>query len=120
MPRVSRAAQRKVSKQHVDAGDGVIHPVHSFRTLLGDLATLTRNTVCFAGQKTLTIQTTETPSAAPGVQPAGGPISRPRRQLAIGVWSCINGLRSSPLGASRSRAREPCHYKPVGTRAAQR
>ena len=61
MPRVSRAAQRKVSKQHVDAGDGVIDPVHSFRTLLGDLATLTRNTVCFAGQKTLTIQTTQTP-----------------------------------------------------------
>jgi hypothetical protein len=36
-------------------------PVHSFRTLLGDLATLARNTVCFGGQKMLTVQTTPTP-----------------------------------------------------------
>lgn len=59
--KVSKAAYRKASTQRVDIGDGEIHPVHSFRTLLADLATLTRNTVCFAGQKTLTIQTTPTP-----------------------------------------------------------
>ena len=35
--------------------------MHSFRTLLADLATLTRNTVCFGGQKMRTIQTTPTP-----------------------------------------------------------
>jgi hypothetical protein len=35
--------------------------VHSFSTLLIDLATLTRNTVCFAGQKMLTVHTTATP-----------------------------------------------------------
>jgi hypothetical protein len=35
--------------------------VHSFRTLLSDLATLTRNTVCFGGQKMLTVQITPTP-----------------------------------------------------------
>ena len=35
--------------------------MHSFRTRLTDLATLTRNTVCFAGQKVLTVQTTATP-----------------------------------------------------------
>ena len=59
--KVSKAAYQKASTQQVDVGDGEIHPVHSFRTLLGDLATLTRNTVCFGGQKMLTVQTTPTP-----------------------------------------------------------
>jgi hypothetical protein len=59
--KVSKAAQRKASTQRVDAGDGESHPVHSFRTLLSDLATLTRNTVCFGGQKMLTVQATATP-----------------------------------------------------------
>jgi hypothetical protein len=59
--KVSKAAYRKASTQHVDVGDGEIHPVHSFRTLLGDLATLTRNAVCFGGHKMLTVQTTPTP-----------------------------------------------------------
>ena len=59
--KVSKAAQRKASTQRVDAGGGEIHPVHSFRSLLDDLATLTRNAVCFAGQKTLTVQSTPTP-----------------------------------------------------------
>ena len=58
---VSKAAQRKASTQQVDGGNGKIHPVHSFRTLLGDLATLTRNTVCFATQMTLTVQSSATP-----------------------------------------------------------
>jgi hypothetical protein len=57
----SKAAQRKAFTQRVEADDGEIQPVHSFRTLLGDLATLTRNTVCFGGQKTLPVQTTPTP-----------------------------------------------------------
>jgi hypothetical protein len=59
--RVSKAAYRKASTQRSEAEGGEIHPVHSFRTLLGDLATLSRNTVCFGGQKTLTVQTTPTP-----------------------------------------------------------
>jgi hypothetical protein len=58
--KVSKAAQRKASTQVVAVGDGETQPVHSFRTLLGDLATLTRNTVRFAGQKMLTVQTTPT------------------------------------------------------------
>ena len=58
--RVSKAAQRKASTQVVALGDSETQPVHSFRTLLGDLATLTRNMVCFGGQKTLTVQTTPT------------------------------------------------------------
>jgi hypothetical protein len=58
--KASRAAYRKASTQRIEADDGEIQPVHSFRTLLGDLATLTRNTVCFAGQKMLTVQATPT------------------------------------------------------------
>ena len=59
--KVSKAARQKASTQRVDVGDGQTQPVHSFRTLLGDLATLTRNTVCFGGQKMLTVQSTATP-----------------------------------------------------------
>lgn len=59
--KVSKAAQRKASTQRVNVGDGETQPVHSFRTLLADLATLTRNTVCFGGQKMLTVQATATP-----------------------------------------------------------
>jgi hypothetical protein len=40
---VSPAARRKAARKRTDDG----HPVHSFRTLLADLATLTRNTVRF-------------------------------------------------------------------------
>jgi hypothetical protein len=59
--KVSKAAYRKASTQRVDGSDGESHPVHSFRTLLVDLATLTRNTVCFGGQKMLTVQSTASP-----------------------------------------------------------
>jgi len=41
--RVSPAARRKAAAKRTDDG----HPVHSFRTLLADLATVTRNTVRF-------------------------------------------------------------------------
>jgi hypothetical protein len=59
--KVSKAAYHKASTQRVDAGDGESHPVHSFRTLLVNLATLTRNTVCFGGKKMLTVQSTASP-----------------------------------------------------------
>jgi hypothetical protein len=59
--RVSKAAYQKASTQRIDVGDGTVQPVHSFRTLLDDLATLTRNTVCFGGQNMLTVQATPTP-----------------------------------------------------------
>src|ERR1700740_1266369 len=59
--KVSKAAYRKASTQRTEVGDGPVQPVHSFRTLLDDLATLARNTVCFGGQKMLTVQTTPTP-----------------------------------------------------------
>src|SRR5258708_15046926 len=39
----SPAAQRKAARKRTDPADGEPLPVHSFHTLLGDLATLTRN-----------------------------------------------------------------------------
>jgi Transposase DDE domain len=59
--KVSKTAYRKASTQRIALGDGQVQPVHSFRTLLDDLATLTRNSVCFGKQKTLTIHATPTP-----------------------------------------------------------
>jgi hypothetical protein len=59
--KVSKAAYRKASTQRVEVSDGEVQPVHSFRTLLDDLATLTRNTVGFAGQKVLIVHATPTP-----------------------------------------------------------
>jgi hypothetical protein len=58
--KVSKAAYRKASTQLVQAADGKAGTVHSLRTLLADLATLTRNTVCFGGQATLTVLATPT------------------------------------------------------------
>lgn len=54
--RRSRAAARKVQRQHTD--DGI--PVHSLRTLLKDLATLSKNTVRF-GDATFERLTVPTP-----------------------------------------------------------
>jgi Transposase DDE domain len=59
--KVSKAAYRKASTQCIEVGDGEVQPVHSFRTLMDDLATLTRNTVCFGGDKVLTVLATPTP-----------------------------------------------------------
>jgi hypothetical protein len=49
--KVSSAARRKAQNKRTDEG----LPVHSFRSLLADLATLTRNTVSFGGNTTMTI-----------------------------------------------------------------
>src|SRR5205807_1254246 len=54
---VSRAAQRKAASKRTDDG----HPVHSFRTLLTDLATVTRNTVRFGNDLSATVLATPTP-----------------------------------------------------------
>lgn len=52
----SPAAQRKAASKRTDDG----HPVHSFRTLLSDLATVTRNTVRFDNDLCATVLTTPT------------------------------------------------------------
>jgi hypothetical protein len=53
---VSPAAKRKAASKRTDEG----HPVHSFRTLLTDLATLTRNTVRFGTDLQTTVLATPT------------------------------------------------------------
>jgi hypothetical protein len=55
--RVSPAARRKAASKRTEDG----HPVHSFRTLLTDLATLTRNTVRFGEDLCATVLATPTP-----------------------------------------------------------
>jgi hypothetical protein len=55
----SPAAQRKAARKRTDPVDGEPIPVHSFHTLLGDLATLTRNVVRL-GRDRLTANTTPT------------------------------------------------------------
>ena len=59
--KVSAAAYKKASTQRTDDGRGSSQPVHSFRTLLADLATVTRNTVTFGDQNTFTMLATPTP-----------------------------------------------------------
>jgi Transposase DDE domain len=59
--KVSKAAYRKASTQRIEVGDGQVQTVHSFRSLMDDLATLTRNTVCFGADKVLTVLATPTP-----------------------------------------------------------
>jgi Transposase DDE domain len=59
--KVSKAAARKASTRHVEVAGSDALPVHSFRTLLADLATLTRNTVRFGAKTTLSVLATPTP-----------------------------------------------------------
>ena len=56
----SPAARRKAASKRTDPVGGSTLPVHSFRTLLDDLATLTRNVVCFGGQSLTVVTTTPT------------------------------------------------------------
>jgi hypothetical protein len=56
----SPAAQRKAVRKRTDPADGEPFPVHSFHTLLGDLATLTRNVVGFGRDRLTAILATPT------------------------------------------------------------
>src|ERR1700730_3966425 len=56
----SPAAQRKAARKRTDPADGEPLPVHSFHTLLGDLATLTRNVVRLGGDRLTAILATPT------------------------------------------------------------
>ena len=53
---VSPAAQRKAASKRTEDG----HPIHSFRTLLTDLATMTRNPVLFGADLDTTVLATPT------------------------------------------------------------
>jgi hypothetical protein len=52
---VSDAARKKACARLSDPAHGEVLAVHSFRTLLADLGTLTKNTVCFGGKSELTV-----------------------------------------------------------------
>jgi hypothetical protein len=52
---VSKAAETKARARLTDPAHGEALPVHSFRTLLADLATLTRNAICFDGKSLVTV-----------------------------------------------------------------
>ena len=56
--KVSPAARRKATRKRAEDGQ----PVHSFRTLLMDLANLTRNTVRFGDARPATILSRPTPT----------------------------------------------------------
>src|SRR5689334_4758870 len=56
----SPAAQRKAARKRTDPADGEPLPVHSFHTLLGDLATLTRNLVRLGGDRLTAVLATPT------------------------------------------------------------
>jgi hypothetical protein len=56
----SPAARRKAASKHTEAADGESLPVHSFRTLLADLATLTRNVLRFGNDNRQTVLATPT------------------------------------------------------------
>src|ERR1700738_630290 len=58
----SPAAQRKAARKRTDPADGQALPVHSFHTLLGDLATLTRNVVRLGRDHLTAILATPTPT----------------------------------------------------------
>jgi len=59
--RISEAARKKACSRLSDPAHGEVLPVHSFRTLLADLGTLTKNTVCFGGKSELTVLAKPTP-----------------------------------------------------------
>jgi hypothetical protein len=56
----SPAARRKAAGKHTDPAEGEPLPVHSFHTLLGDLATLTRNVVRLGHDRLTAILATPT------------------------------------------------------------
>jgi len=56
----SPAVQRKAARKRTDPADGEPLPVHSFHTLLGDLATLTRNVVRLGRDRLTAILATPT------------------------------------------------------------
>ena len=58
----SPAAQRKAARKRTDPVNGEPLPVHSFHTLLGDLATLTRNVLRLGRDHLTTVLATPTPT----------------------------------------------------------
>src|SRR5437762_6443067 len=58
--RASPAARRKAARKRTEPAEGEPLPVHSFHTLLGDLATLTRNVVRLGRDRLIAVLATPT------------------------------------------------------------
>ena len=87
----SPAAQRKAARKRTVPVDGEPLPMHSFHTLLGDLATLTRNVIRLGRDHLTTILATPPrPSAAHSTCSTSRPL---RRQTDTTAANYINGLR---------------------------
>ena len=56
----SPAAQRKTARKSTEPAEGAPLPLHSFHTLLADLATLTRNVVRLGADRVITLIATPT------------------------------------------------------------
>jgi transposase len=72
---VSKAAETKARTRLTDPARGEALPVHSFRTLLADLATLTKNTVCFGGKSLVTVLAKPTAIQSRALQLLGAELS---------------------------------------------
>jgi hypothetical protein len=87
----SPAAQRKAARKRTEPVDGEPLPVHSFHTLLGDLATLTRNVVRLGRDRLTAILATPTPTQHHALDRRHA--CRVDRPTPL-VTNYINGLRS--------------------------
>ena len=97
--KVSPAARRKAINKRTEAGQ----PVHSFRTLLQDLASLTRNSVRFGDARPTTILARPTPIQTRAFDPPRPQDRRVGRKRSA-LFSLINDLRSK---ASEVRLKRP-------------
>src|ERR1700692_720277 len=72
---VSKAAETKARTRPTDPARGEALLVHSFRTLLADLTTLTKNTVCFGGKSLVTVLAKPTAIQSRALQLLGAELS---------------------------------------------
>jgi transposase len=72
---VSEAAEKKARARLTDPAHGDVLPVHSFRTLLADLGTLTKNTVCFGGKGLVAVLAKPTAVQSRALQLLGAELS---------------------------------------------
>ena len=99
--KVSPAARRKAINRRTEDGQ----PVHSFRTLLQDLANLTRNSVRFGDARPTTILSRPTPTQTRAFDPPRPQDRRVgRTQLPYRVTSTTCAHHSRKFGLEASKA----------------
>jgi hypothetical protein len=91
--------------------DGEPLPVHSFHTLLGDLATLTRNVVRLGRDRLTAILATPTPTQHRALDLLGVTACRVDRPTPLAA-NYINGLRSKEgKGSNPSVSSDECRWE---------